>query len=121
MRRPWVGLARDLGETREDLGSFPITSFRKTLGECDALRATVCKLKERFATLCDAAMANGDNEVKMQKLSLQAAVHAKAIAHLTTLVKVSYLNCLRLTTQNCNLQRRGNELKRKPPETVTFA
>lgn len=93
-------LASDLNETCEDC-------VKKTK-KCDGLIVKIRELENGLAALCDAPNVS---EEKRERLNLQVAFDAKAIAHLATFVRDNCSNCLCLTTENVELQRWVNDLE----------
>lgn len=94
------GLAKDLGETGDDLG--------KKTRECDELRAKGDELERRLETLHDGPKRN---EKQIQRLNSQVDLDANAIAHLANIVKDHRSNCLCLTGENGELRKRSNNLE----------
>lgn len=99
--------AQELGKTSDGLG--------KKTRECDALTVNAGKLEKGLRRLLNPPKVN---EEKIQGLESQVSSDAMAIAQLATLVRDHRSNCLRVTAENGDLWRRGNNLEEETCEAV---
>lgn len=103
-------LAKDPGEA--------CVHLKKQTKDCELLRTSDGKLKKGLGSLRDAPQAN---EEKAQGIKLRVTLDAIAISHLATPMKNYRSNCLRVTAEKSELQKRLNYLKRKTLELIAPA